>query len=74
MSTLRVVFDSKAYTSTPILDEVRDLLQRPKFGLSLDQALVLVAELHDLCEVVTAGKRVKLATLRTRGSTGNVRF
>ena len=52
----------QAYTSTPILDEVRDVLQRPKFGLSPDQALVLVEELHDLCEVGTPGRRVNTIT------------
>ncbi len=37
----------------PILDEVRDVLRRPKFGLSSDQALALAEELHGLCQVVT---------------------
>lgn len=46
----------------PILDEVRDVLQRPKFGLSPDQALLLVEELHDLCEVVLPGRRVNAIT------------
>ena len=27
------------FTSLPILDEIRDVLQRPKFGLSPDQSL-----------------------------------
>lgn len=48
-----------AFTSLPILDEVRDVLQRPKFGLSSEQALTLIEELHDLCNVVTPTKRIR---------------
>ncbi|MCF7837609.1 MAG: putative toxin-antitoxin system toxin component, PIN family [Candidatus Marinimicrobia bacterium] len=39
--------------SLAMLDEVRDVLQRPKFGLSSDQALTLIEDLHDLCQIVT---------------------
>jgi len=46
------------FMSLPILDEVREVLQRPKFGLSPDQALTLIEELHDLCELVTPKQRV----------------
>jgi putative PIN family toxin of toxin-antitoxin system len=53
------VHDSlQAFASLPILDEVRDVLQRPKFGLTSDQALTLIGELHDLCEIVTPKERV----------------
>jgi putative PIN family toxin of toxin-antitoxin system len=52
----------QAYTSLAILDEVRDVLQRPKFGLSSDQALTLIEELHDLCEVVSPRRRVRAIT------------
>jgi putative PIN family toxin of toxin-antitoxin system len=55
----------RCFTSLPILDEVRDVLQRPKFGLSPDQALSLVEELHDLCEVVTPRERVRAVTADT---------
>ena len=48
-----------AFTSLAILDEVRDVLRRPKFGLSSAQALTLIEQLHDLCEVVTPGRRVR---------------
>ena len=51
-----------AFTSLPILDEVRDVLQRPKFELSSEQALTLVEELHDLCDVVTPSKRVRVSS------------
>lgn len=50
------------FTSLPILDEVREVLQRPKFGLSPDQALTLVEELHGLCEIVTPRRRVHAVT------------
>ena len=41
------------FISIPILDEVRDVLQRPKFKLSSEQVLTLVEELHEVCELVT---------------------
>ncbi len=47
------------FTSLPILDEVRDVLQRPKFGLSPDQALTLIEELHDLCIIVSPSRRIR---------------
>ena len=53
----------QAYTSLPILDEVRDVLQRPKFGLTSDQALTLIEELHDLCEIVTPRRRIHVVTV-----------
>lgn len=49
----------RCFTSLSILDEVRDVLQRPKFGLSPDQALGLIEELHALCDVVTPGRRIR---------------
>jgi uncharacterized protein len=52
----------ECFTSLPILDEVREVLQRPKFGLSPGQALSLIEELHDLCEVVTPNERVSAVT------------
>ena len=42
----------QCFTSLPILDEIRNVLQRPKFGLSSEQVLVMVGELHDLCQIV----------------------
>ncbi len=49
-----------AFMSLPILDEVRDVLQRPKFGLSSEQAITFVEELHELCDVVTPTKSVRV--------------
>jgi putative PIN family toxin of toxin-antitoxin system len=51
--------DVHCFTSVPILDEVRDVLQRPKFGLSPAQAVALVEEFHDLCQVVTPSEKVR---------------
>ncbi len=45
--------------STAILDEVRDVLQRPKFGLSDETIMALMAELQDLCEIVTPAEHVR---------------
>ena len=48
----------ECFTSLPILDEIRDVLLRPKFGLSSDQALTLIEDLHDLCQLVMPEERV----------------
>lgn len=42
---------ARCCTSLPILDEVRGVLLRPKFGLSPEQALSFVEEFRLLCEV-----------------------
>ncbi|MCK5842050.1 MAG: putative toxin-antitoxin system toxin component, PIN family [Candidatus Sabulitectum sp.] len=42
------------YTSIPILDEIRDVLRRPKFGLSSSQAFTLIEEIHSLCRIVSS--------------------
>ncbi|MGI5868178.1 MAG: putative toxin-antitoxin system toxin component, PIN family [Kiritimatiellia bacterium] len=49
----------RCFTSLPILDEIRGVLLRPKFGLSPKQAMRFVEELHDLCELATPTERVK---------------
>lgn len=51
---LGAVVEGKArcFASVPILDEVRGVLQRPKFGLALEQVLAFVEEFQLLCEVV----------------------
>lgn len=48
----------ECFTSLPILDEIRDVLLRPKFDLSSEQALTLIEELHDLCQVVMPSEKV----------------
>ena len=50
---------ARCYTSLPILDEVRGVLQRPKFGLSPEQALAFVDEFHVLCQVIAPHTRVQ---------------
>jgi len=47
------------FTSLPILDEVREVLQRPKFGLSPEQAFRLVEELHNSCALVKPSRRIR---------------
>lgn len=51
---LGAVVEGKArcFTSLPILDEVRGVLQRPKFSLAPEQVLSFVEEFHLLCDVV----------------------
>ncbi len=46
--------------SLPILDELRDVLQRPRFGFSLQQAMTIVAELSDLCTIVAPTETVQV--------------
>ncbi|MCK5036466.1 MAG: putative toxin-antitoxin system toxin component, PIN family [Candidatus Sabulitectum sp.] len=41
-------------TSIPILDEIRDVLRRPKFGLSSSQAFTLIEEIHSLCRIASS--------------------
>ena len=49
----------QCFASLAILDEIRDVLHRPKFGLSSERALTLIEELHNLCRVVTPTIRVR---------------
>ncbi|MBF0245133.1 MAG: putative toxin-antitoxin system toxin component, PIN family [Planctomycetes bacterium] len=49
----------QGYTSVSILDEVRDVLLRPKFSLSPEQVQILIGELHDLFRVVQAGNKLR---------------
>lgn len=57
---LEYAIDSKieCYISLPILDEVRDVLQRPKFGFSPEQALTIAEEIHELCYIVAPGEHI----------------
>ena len=38
--------------SLPMLDELRDVLRRPKFGFSADAAFQVVEELQAMCNIV----------------------
>ncbi len=46
--------------SLALLDEVRDVLLRPKFGLTPDQVLIIIEELQELCRIVTPNQRVRV--------------
>lgn len=48
----------QCFVSLPLLDEIRDVLQRRKFGLSIEQALAFVEELQALVRVVVPGGAV----------------
>jgi putative PIN family toxin of toxin-antitoxin system len=50
---------AQGFTSMPILDEVREVLQRPKFALSPEQALTVIEELHSLCRMVGPTNKVR---------------
>lgn len=58
---LRAMVEGRArcFTSLPILDEVRGVLLRPKFGLTPEQALAFVEEFHRLCELVAPSMTVR---------------
>ena len=51
---------TRCFTSLSILDEVRGVLQRPKFGLTAEQALAFVDEFHFLCHVVDPRTRLQV--------------
>lgn len=46
--------------SLPILDELRDVLQRPKFGFSPEQAMQVLEELHAVCDVINPAIPLKV--------------
>jgi uncharacterized protein len=48
------------FTSLPILDEVREVLQRPKFDLSSEQAFRIVEELYHSCTLVKPSRRIRV--------------
>jgi uncharacterized protein len=50
---------AQCFTSLAILDEIRGVSQRPKFGLSPEQVLTFVEELHALCRVATPRERIR---------------
>ncbi len=48
--------------SPSILDELKDVLQRPKFGFSSQQAIAIVEELSTLCTIVSPSERINIVT------------
>lgn len=45
--------------SFAILDELRDVLQRPKFAFTPEQAVTVVEELGGLCEILNPTRRLR---------------
>jgi len=50
---------ARCFTSLPILDELRGVMQRPKFGLTPEQVLSFVEEFRLLCEIVAPRTTVR---------------
>ncbi|HCE46075.1 MAG TPA: putative toxin-antitoxin system toxin component, PIN family [Lentisphaeria bacterium] len=48
------------FMSMPIIEEVREVLNRPKFGFDSGNALLVVEELHSLCTIVKPAKSINL--------------
>ena len=48
--------------SLPILDEIREVLRRPKFGFSPEQSFQLLEELHAVCDVINPTARIQAVT------------
>lgn len=48
------------FISMPILDEIRGVLQRPKFGFHANQVLFISEELHGLFQIVTPKTKFKV--------------
>jgi putative PIN family toxin of toxin-antitoxin system len=47
------------FLSFAILDELRDVLQRSKFGFSPQQAATVIDELQDICEILNPPRRIR---------------
>ena len=46
--------------STVILDELKDVLQRPKFGFSAEVCFHIIEELHGACDIISPSVSVDL--------------
>ena len=47
------------FLSMAIIEEIREVLNRPKFGFDNGNALMVVEELHSLCTIVKPVKSIK---------------
>ena len=58
---LEMVFggDINCSLSFAILDELRDVLQRPKFGFSPRQSVTIIDELHTICDILNPPRRIR---------------
>ena len=45
--------------SFAILDELRDVLQRSKFGFTPEQAITVIDELRSVCEILNPPRRIR---------------
>jgi putative PIN family toxin of toxin-antitoxin system len=43
-----------------ILDELKEVLQRPKFGFSADVCLHIIEELHGICDIISPSVSVEV--------------
>ena len=46
--------------STVILDELKDVLQRPKFGFPADVCFHIIEELHGVCDIISPSVSVEV--------------
>ncbi|MFZ2653961.1 MAG: putative toxin-antitoxin system toxin component, PIN family [Victivallales bacterium] len=46
------------FLSMPIIEEIREVLNRPKFGFDNGNALLVVEELHSTCAIVKPAKAI----------------
>ena len=51
--------DINCSLSFAILDELRDVLQRPKFGFSPHQSVTIIDELHNICDILNPPRRIR---------------
>lgn len=61
MPCLEVLFagNVNCALSFAVLDELRDVLQRSKFGFSPQQAAAVIDELQDICEILNPPRRIR---------------
>ena len=56
-----VISGSVDCTLSPvILDELKEVLQRPKFGFSADACLHIIEELHGICDIISPSVSVEV--------------
>lgn len=48
--------------SLAILDELRDVIRRPKFGFSPEQSFKVLEELHEVCDIINPTVRISVVT------------
>lgn len=46
--------------SIDILDELRDVLQRPKFGFTTEQSIQIIEELHRTCNIIATSTKLRI--------------